>query len=91
MVTTNDARLLGRIGGLTAWSRNDQATMVGPAHRGFRARFERLVDSEGKLDPIERTIRADRARRAYMLMLATKSAEARRKRKLEPDPAGKTS
>lgn len=77
-------RTWGRIGGLTAWSRNDAATMVGPAHRGFRARFERLVDPDGVLDPRERAARADRARRAHMLTLAAKSAAARRK----PAPVG---
>lgn len=73
----------GRIGGLTAWSRNGADTMVGPAHRGFRARFERLVDPEGRLPAEEREQRADRARRAYMLGLAAKSATAR-KRKAAP-------
>ena len=75
----------GRIGGLVAWSRHGSETMVGPAHRGFRRRFEKLVDPDGKLDPIERTIRADRARRAYMLSLAAKSAAARRRK-----PPGET-
>jgi hypothetical protein len=49
-----DARTWGRIGGLTAWSRNDREVMVGAAHRGFRARFERLVDPDGLLEPRER-------------------------------------
>ncbi len=75
----------GRIGGLVAWSRHGPETMVGPAHRGFRRRFEKLVDPEGTLDPIERAIRADRARRAYMLSLAAKSAAARRRK-----PPGRT-
>jgi len=57
--------------------------MVGPAHAGFRRRFENLVDPDRKLDPAERDRRADRARRAYMLTLAAKSAEARRKRAAE--------
>jgi hypothetical protein len=70
----------GRIGGLTAWAKNEQATLVGPAHHGFRRRFERLVDPEGILDTAERVIRADRARRAYMLQLAQKSADVRRAR-----------
>jgi hypothetical protein len=74
------ARNWGRIGGLIAWSRNDAATMTGAAHRGFRARFEREVDPEGKLDPAERAARAERARRAYMLSLAARSAKARRKK-----------
>jgi hypothetical protein len=73
----------GRIGGLTAWSLNDAATMVGPAHRGFRRRFENLVDPDRVLPEAEREARADRARRAHMLTLAAKSAAAR-KRKAAP-------
>lgn len=78
------ARRWGQIGGLIAWSRNDAETMVGPAHRGFRARFEKLVDPDGTLDPKERAVRADRARRAHMLALAARSAEARRNRNAKP-------
>jgi hypothetical protein len=54
--------------------------MVGPAHRGFRRRFERLVDPDSMLDPLERSIRADRARRAHMLRLAELSAAARKRK-----------
>jgi hypothetical protein len=75
------ARRYGRIGGLTAWARNEPERLVGPAHAGFRRRFERLVDPDGTLDPMERTRRADRARRAHMLTLAAKSAEVRARRK----------
>jgi hypothetical protein len=81
MSDVEEARTWGRIGGLTAWSRNDVETMIGPAHRGFRARFEKLVDPAGTLDPAERAKRADRARHAYMLTLSARSAEARRKKK----------
>jgi hypothetical protein len=93
---SDEARTWGRIGGLTAWSRNGSETMVGPAHRGFRARFERLVDPDGTLDPAERAIRADRARRAHMLSLAARSAEVRRTKKAgsaieKPDPAREAS
>jgi hypothetical protein len=58
--------------------------MIGPAHRGFVRRFENLVDPEGQLDPAERARRGARARRAYMLKLAARSAEIRRK-KADPD------
>ena len=81
-MSDNSARTTwSRIGGLRAWALNDAEVMVGPAHRGFRARFERLVDPDGILDPKERAIRADRARRAHMLDLAAKSAKARRAKK----------
>ena len=83
-MTRAECAAWGRIGGLTAWARNDPATLVGPANRGFRARFEREVDPDGRLDPRERAIRADRARRAYMLTLAARSA-ASRKRKAGPE------
>lgn len=75
----NERATWGRIGGLTAWSLNDAATMVGPAHRGFRRRFENLVDPDRVLPEAEREARADRARRAHMLTLAAKSAAARKK------------
>lgn len=69
----------GRIGGLTAWAKNDAETMVGPAHRGFRTRFENEVDPDRVLSPAERSARADRAQRAHMLRLAARSAEVRKK------------
>jgi hypothetical protein len=75
----------GRIGGLRAWALNDAAVMVGPAHAGFRRRFERLVDPEGRLPVAERELRADRLRRAHMLDLAAKSAAARKKAAPGPD------
>lgn len=80
----NERRSWGRIGGLTAWARNDRETMVGAAHRGFRARFEgevlRAADARGEtLTPADLATRSDRARRAYMLTLAAKSAAARKK------------
>lgn len=80
-------RRSGRMGGYMAWAMNDPETMVGPAHRGFMARFERLVDPDGRLDPQERAVRADRAMKAYMVGLAQKSAAARRKRKARKDRA----
>jgi len=81
----NERATWGRIGGLTAWSLNDAATMVGPAHRGFRRRFENLVDPDRVLPEAEREARADRARRAHMLTLAAKSAAARKKAAPGPD------
>jgi hypothetical protein len=83
MTDTERARAWGRIGGLRAWALNGPDVMVGPAHRGFRTRFERIVDPEGVLPPDERKRRADRARRAHMLSLAAKSAEVRRTKKAD--------
>jgi hypothetical protein len=79
-VSDVDARTWGRIGGLTAWARNDAETMTGAAHRGFRAKFAAIVDPEGRLDPQERAVRADRLMRAHMLTLAARSAASRKKK-----------
>jgi Ca-activated chloride channel family protein len=66
MATSEARRRWGRIGGLTAWSRHDADTMLGPARRGFAARWEHLVDPDLRLDPAERTRRAERARQAHI-------------------------
>lgn len=80
-MTKQNSKAYGRIGGLTAWSRNGAETMLGAARRGFEARFEREVDPLGLLSPEERAKRAQRARTAWMLTLATRSAEARSNKK----------
>ena len=54
-------------------------TNTGPARKAFLDRFDREVDPDGVLDPAERAKRAHHARKAYMIRLAIKSAEARRK------------
>lgn len=43
-------------------------------------RFEREVDPDGVLDPVERAQRAAHARKAYFQRLALKSAQARSRR-----------
>ena len=70
-------QLWGSMGGLTAWSRHGVETMLGPARRGFIARFERMVDPTGSLSEEERARRAQRAMRAHMLRLAERSAKVR--------------
>lgn len=70
-------QLWGSMGGLTAWSRHGVETMLGPARRGFIARFERIVDPAGSLSQEERSRRAQRAMRAHMLGLAERSAKVR--------------
>jgi hypothetical protein len=53
-----------------------QTTASGRA--AFRARFEREVDPNGRLDPEERARRAEQARRAYFARLSLAAAKARR-------------
>lgn len=52
-------------------------TNTGPATRASMARFEAIVDPEGRLAPAIRARRAAQARRAYMAGLALKSSKAR--------------
>ncbi len=60
-------------------SKYDSKTLSQPARDAFMARFEREVDPDGSLDPVERSRRAEHARKAYFARLALKSAQARRK------------
>lgn len=68
----------GRAAALTRWALEPDpkaATAKGTA--GFLRRFERIVDPDEQLSPVEREVRARRLLRAHMIQLAQKS---RRKR-----------
>jgi hypothetical protein len=71
--------LAGRIGALTLHAAGK--TNTAPARAAFLARFEREVDPDGVLDPIERARRATFARRKYFAALALTSSKARRRRR----------
>lgn len=86
-MTQNDRAAWGRIGGLTANARHGGDAMTAGARRGFVERFEREVDPEGRLDSAERSKRAERAMRAYMLRLAMASAQARAAKRRSPPHA----
>jgi len=74
--------LAGRIGAHESWARtSDRAGRTQAARDAFQAKFETQVDPDGALDPEERALRAESARRAYYARLAMKSAQARRKAK----------
>ncbi|HUY61225.1 MAG TPA: hypothetical protein VMW49_05055 [Candidatus Dormibacteraeota bacterium] len=60
-------------------------TNTGPARVAFASRFEREVDPDGQLDPVERARRADLARRAFYTGLAIKSAETRARKRRGTD------
>lgn len=63
---------IGRVGGLTSASRVGPAAMAERARGGFMAKFERQVDPEGELEPVERAERARMAMRAHMARLANR-------------------
>jgi len=77
-------RAWGRIGGLRAHGRHGSDEMLSAARAGFAERWLREADPDGQLEPAERQRRADRLRKAHMLMLAQRSAAVRRKTTPQP-------
>lgn len=79
--TPEENALIASLAAHAQWATEpDRTARTAAARRAFLARFEREVDPEGVLDPIERAKRAENARQAYYKRLALKSATARRKR-----------
>lgn len=71
-------RIGGTIGALRLHATGKTNTL--PAREAQKAALVRAVDPDGKLDPTERDRRVAMLRRARMLELSLKSAEARRAR-----------
>lgn len=68
-----------RAGVHESWARTvDRTARTAPGTAAFLARFEREVDPDGTLEPTERAIRAEHARKAYFTRLAIRSAASRR-------------
>jgi len=73
--------LRARVAAHTSWAATtDRAARTAPARRAALDRFERQVDPDGTLDPAERALRAESAKKAYFAGLALRSVEARRRR-----------
>ncbi|WP_017599225.1 hypothetical protein [Nocardiopsis lucentensis] len=56
----------------------DRSARTLPARRASAARFERLVDPDGVMDPAARAAAADSARRAHLRQMAKKRWDAYR-------------
>lgn len=77
---SSERSLAGRIGAHAKWATTaDRSAATAPARRALDERFDREVDPDNLLDPVERARRAASARRAYYSRLALKSAQSRRK------------
>lgn len=75
-MTNIDKRIAAEI----SWSRtHDRSARTKAGRDAFLMRFEREVDPEGQLSADERRQRAEHAKRAYMLSLAKRATQARRK------------
>lgn len=79
MSTPEQRTRLARLAAHTRWAYEDRVAGTAPARRGFEARFEKLVDPDGVLDPAERARRAESARKAHFIRMSEKAAKARRK------------
>ena len=80
-LTPEQRSLRGRIAANTRWSRESGRPNAERAQRGLYAKFEREVDPDGTLMPVERAKRTEAAYRAHMARLALKSSQARAARK----------
>jgi hypothetical protein len=83
LLTPEQRSMRARIAANTRWSRESGKANAVRAQSGLRARFEREVDPDSQLAPVERQRRADAAYRAHMTRLALKSSKARASRKTE--------
>lgn len=75
-------RIAAQVAAHTRWAHTaDRQAATAPARSAFLERFERQVDPNNELDPVERARRAESARKAHFLRMAQKSAEKRRAKK----------
>ena len=74
--------LHSRLASHVRWSREaDRTAATAPARAGLQARFEKQVDPDGVLDPVEREKRVANARQAHYLGMAYRSAQVRARRR----------
>ena len=78
MPRNSTRQLIGSIGAHESWARTvDRPARTFAARQAFAKRFELEVDPDNTLTPVERSIRAEHARKAYFKRLALASAKAR--------------
>lgn len=72
-MTPVEAALRGRLGAHTRWATcEDRRAATAPGHKAFMDRFERQVDPDGALPPMERAKRAKNAKAAHFAAMALK-------------------
>ena len=80
MTLSKSRSLVGRIGAYALHASHDPKETTRKARETFMGRFEREVDPDGVLEPVERARRALCAKKLYFAQLALKSANARRRK-----------
>jgi hypothetical protein len=79
-LTPSERSLRARLAVHASWARtSDRSARTAPARRAALQRFERQVDPEGVLPPVERARRAEQAMRSHMSRMALRSVQARRR------------
>jgi hypothetical protein len=79
-----DRALRARLAAHASWAATpDRAARTAPARAALADRFERQVDPDGVMDPVERAKRAASARTAFYTRLAYRSVKARRAKAAE--------
>jgi len=78
--------LRARIGAYSLHATRDGKETTARARAAFLARFERDVDPDGALDPVDRAKRANAALKAHMARMALGRAKARAVRKTAKNP-----
>jgi len=81
--------LRAQIAALQRWAHEDTVAGTVSARAGFNARFDREVDPDNILEPGERSRRAERAKKAYFLSMALRSAQVRRAKRLPLESSAK--
>ena len=77
--TPEDLTRIARLGAIASWAKTfDRSARTAPARRAALERFERQVDPDGLLSPVDRAEQALIARRDYFHELAEKSIAVRR-------------
>lgn len=71
----------GRAAMYTRLAREDRTEMTAAARAAAMDRFEREVDPNGELDPVERARRAEYAKKAYFTALSRKAVAARARKR----------
>lgn len=80
-LTPTERKLRAQLAAHTSWANTtDRTARTAAGRQALAEKFEREVDPDGTLDPIERARRAESARKAHFARLALLSAQARRRK-----------
>jgi hypothetical protein len=91
-LTPAERRIRSRMGAYALHKTiSDEVKFTAPARQAFLNRFEREVDPDGRLDPVERARLAGHARREHMQRLAMASVRSSAARKRKADGIGRGS